>query len=499
MKNKILLGIVLLLAFSACEDELYQAPLSNRSAAEFYRDATDFEQAIVGVYNALEYHSQSNFYLSEVRSDNIYITGLAGVRDWIPVSNFSRTLVTNPLMQQAWDAPYVGILRANTVLDRLDAEKVPDASVRSDMEGELKFLRAFFYFDLVRFFGGVPIFDQVLTPTEALEVPRSSNTEVYDFIESDLLDAIDLLPPVSKAAGRPSSIVAKAFLARVYLTMSGPDYGIQGPGLGVDRKQEALALLNDVISSGQFGPVADYATIFESSTENNADIVFAIQNINDGNGGDRGIGTLLPTLMYHEAWARVNLPFAGGVPSDGLIIPSDQLLDSFEPNDVRDDFSILRSWTDANGSLSTDAMIIKFLDLESIPVDRFNWGINFPVIRYTDVLLMKAEILIQTGGSQAEIDAIVNDVRARAGLDPLSNVDLDMLLEVRRKEFFAEGLRFHDLVRTGKVVETINEWIAVEDDAGVMNPMEPNFIIYPIHQNQLDVKEGLYEQNPGYN
>lgn len=499
MKNIVVIGILSLLVFSACEDELYQAPLSNRSAAEFYRNETDFEQAIVGVYNALKYHSSSHFYLSEVRSDNIYIPGLAGVREWIPVTNFSRTLVTNPLMSAAWDDPYRGILRANTVLDKLNIEAVPDASTRSAMEGEVKFLRAFFYFDLVQFFGGVPIFDRVLTPTEALEIPRSTNTEVYDFIESDLLDAIELLPQASEAAGKPSSIIAKALLARVYLTMSGPDYGIEGPGLGVDKKSEALTLLNDVIASGQFGPVADYPTIFKSSTEDNADIVFAIQNINDGNGGDRGIGTILPTLMYHESWARVNLPFAGGVPSDGVIIPSAQLLASFEPNDERDDFSILPTWIDANGGTSTDEMIIKFLDFENIPADRFNWGTNFPVIRYTDVLMMKAEILLQSGGSQTEVDAIVNDVRARAGLDPVSNIDMDMLLEERRKEFFAEGLRFHDLVRTGKVIDVINAWIAVDDDAGVMAPMEPNFIIYPIHQNQLDVKQGLYEQNPGYN
>lgn len=499
MKNRIIVGVLALLLSTACEDELYQAPISNRSSAEFYRDAADFEQAIVGVYNALKYHSQSNFYLSEVRSDNIYITGLAGVRDWIPVTNFSRTLVTNPLMQQAWNEPYVGILRANTVLDKLSPDVVPDEATRNAMEGEVKFLRALFYFDLVRFFGGVPIFDEVLTPTQALEIPRSAPAEVYNLIENDLIDAISMLPQTSSAAGKPSSVTAKALLARIYLTMSGPDYGISGPGLGVDRKSEALDLLNEVIASGQFGEVDDYATIFKSDSENNADIIFAIQNINDGNSGDRGVGTVLPTLMYHESWARVNLPFAGGVPSDGLILPSDQLLNSYEPNDTRDDFSILRTWVDANGATSTQAMIIKFMNQENLPVDRFNWGTDFPVIRYTDVLMMKAEILIQTGGNQAEVDNIVNNVRERAGLEPLSNVDLNMLLEERRKEFFAEGLRFHDLVRTGKVVDVINEWIALDDEAGVVNSMEPNFIIYPIHQNQLDVKEDLYEQNPGYN
>ncbi|WP_228852939.1 RagB/SusD family nutrient uptake outer membrane protein [Aegicerativicinus sediminis] len=498
MKN-IFIVLISLIALTSCEDELYQAPISNRSAADFYRNETDFEQAIVGVYNALGYHSISNFYLADVRSDNFYVPGLAGVREWIPISNLNRNLTTNPLIRDGWDDPYVGILRANSVLNYLNSNVVPEESTRNRMEGETKFLRALFYFDLVRFYGGVPIIDKLVTPGEALDIPRSSVQEVYNFIESDLNDAISLLPSTVPVFGKPSSVVAKALLARVYLTMSGPAYGINGPGLGANKQNDALGLLNDVINSGQYGWVNDYASIFKSSSENNPDIVFSIQNINDGAGGDRGIGTILPTLMYHESWARVNLPFAGGVPSDGIIEPSNQLLDSYDENDVRDDFSILRSWTDANGNVSNNAMIIKFLDLEDLPVDRFNWGINFPIIRYTDILMMKAEILLQSGGSQSEVDDIVNMVRERAGLDPISNVTLDMLLEERRKEFFAEGLRWHDLVRTGKVIDVMNAWIAVDDDAGVMNQMEPNFIIYPVHQNQLEVNPGLYEQNPGYN
>ncbi|OYX23656.1 MAG: RagB/SusD family nutrient uptake outer membrane protein [Algoriphagus sp. 32-45-6] len=498
MKKIILIGILSVLIFSACESELNQAPLSNRSVANFYKNEKDFEQAIVGVYNALSYHSSSQFYLSEVRSDNFYIPGLAGVRDWIPISNFSQTLVTNPLVSDAWNDPYIGILRANTILERLNASVVPNETTRNRMEGEVKFLRAFFYFDLVRFFGGVPVIDKLVTPSEALEIPRSTPEKVYELIISDLEDAISLLPSTKPVAGRPSSIVAKALLGKVYLTMSGPTYGIQGPGLGVDMTAQALLLFNDVIESEHYGDVPSYASIFKLNSENNADIVFAIQNINDGTGGDKGTGTTLPTLMYHEAWARVNLPFAGGAPSDGVLTPSNQLLNSFEANDVRDDFSILRTWVDANGNTSNDAMAIKYLDLSIIPVDRFNWGTDFPVIRYTDILFMKAEILLKSGPSQV-VDDIVNNVRDRAGLNPVSNVDLDMLLEEKRKEFFAEGLRFHDLVRTGKVIDVINAWQNVDDAANVMNPIVPNFIIYPINQSQLEVKPGLYTPNPGYN
>ncbi|MCB0585782.1 MAG: RagB/SusD family nutrient uptake outer membrane protein, partial [Phaeodactylibacter sp.] len=95
-------------------------------------------------------------------------------------------------------------------------------------------------------------------------------------------------------------------------------------------------------------------------------------------------------------------------------------------------------------------------------------------------------------------DDIVNAVRDRAGLGPVSNVTLDMLLEERRKEFAGENLRWDDLVRTGKVIDVMNAWIAEEDSSGKINQVINEFIIYPIPQDQMDVKEGLYEQNPGY-
>lgn len=498
MKKHIILFFVISLFNISCEDELNQVPISDRSAAGFFNTEEDFQQAIAGVYNALAYHPISNFHLSEVRSDNYYIPGLAGVRLWIPVSNLQRNLVTNTLMRDAWDNPYKTILRINTVLANLNPDVITDQNTLNSFEGEMKFLRAFCYFDLVRYFGGVPIIDKLVTPSEALDAGRGTVQQVYDLIEGDLKDAISKLPSSQNSTGRPTSITAKALLGKVYLTMSGPDYGISGPGLNVNKSSDALSLFNDVINSNHYSWVSDFTDIFHKNNELNGDIVFAIQFMNDGAGGNKGLGTILPTEMYHESWARVNLPFAGGVPSDGVIVPSSDMLNSFEVGDVRDSFSILRTWTDDTGAQSNQAMIIKFLDMTDIPVDRFNWGVDFPAIRYTDILMMKAEILLKSGPS-AEVDAIVNQVRQRAGLAAVSNVTLDMLLEERRKEFFAEGTRMHDLIRTGKVIDVMNAYKASEDTSGVMNPMEANFIIYPIYQSQLDVKEGLYTQNPGYN
>jgi hypothetical protein len=486
--------------FTACEENLDLSPISEPSASAFYRDVDDFELAINGAYNTLRDYSTIQLYLSEVRSDNVYAPG-TGVREWNPINNFKRTLATNPLIAQAWDVSYKGIYRANMIIDNISEEVVPDKDTRDRIIGEAKFLRALFYFDLVRYFGKVPLYDKVVTPTEALNIPRTDVDKVYELIEKDLTDAISLLPLSYNLPGKATSNAARALLARVYLTMSGPDYGIEGPGLGVDKYGDALTLLNAIIDGGEYGWVDDYSSIFSYTNENNPDIVFDIQSIDDGATGDRGIGTILPTLMYHESYARINLPFAGGVPNDGSggIDPSDKLINSFDEGDVRDDFSILMSYEDENGNPVENPQYIKFLDLNHIPADRFNWGINFPVIRYTDVLLMKAEAMLQSNtGTQTEIDALVNQVRVRAGVSKVSNVNMDILLAERQKEFMAEGLRWHDLVRSGKVIDVINAWVDTEDSENKMNKMNADDILYPIHQDQLEVKDGLYKQNKGY-
>ncbi|WP_163716546.1 RagB/SusD family nutrient uptake outer membrane protein [Mangrovibacterium lignilyticum] len=498
MKNIFYL-LFILIAFSACEDDLDLAPISEPSAASFYQNTTQFEQAVNGMYNTLQDYSTIQFYLSEVRSDNVYSPG-TGVREWNPLNNFEHTLATNPLMKQAWDVSYLAIYRANLVIDQISEDVVPDAATRNRMMGEAKFVRALFYFDLVRYFGRVPIYDKVVSPTDALEIPRGAVADVYSLIVSDLTEAASLLPASYNSPGKATSNAAKGILAKVYLTMSGPDYGIDGPGMNANKYSDALTLLNEVIGSGNYSWVSDYASIFSYNNENNPDIVFDVQAINDGATGDRGIGTILPTLMYQESWARNNLPFAGGVPVDGsgAIDPSDDFLSSFEDGDVRDDFSVLMSYVDENGNTINSPQYMKFLSMDHIPADRFNWGINFPVLRYTDVLMMKAEALIQLGQDQTTVDNIINQVRTRAGVGSVSNVDLDMLLAERRREFIAEGKRWHDLVRTGKVLTLMNAWAGVDDTANKIGTIVANDILYAIHQDQLEVKEGLYDQNPGY-
>ncbi len=167
-------------------------------------------------------------------------------------------MATNPFVTEAWQSNYNGVFRANTFLEQLSTNgSVLDESTRKRYEGEAKFLRAFYYFDLVRWFGKVPLIDRPLVPNEVVQVPRSPVADVYNLIMADLQTAIQYLPAsydITAAAdkpraGRATANAAKGMLALVYLTRSGPTYGIEGPGLATNEYSQALSLLNEIIAS----------------------------------------------------------------------------------------------------------------------------------------------------------------------------------------------------------------------------------------------------------
>lgn len=487
----------LLCVIASCEDQLTQSPISEIGSNGFYNNIEDFDKAVTGTYNLLRSYPERQYDLAEVRSDNINAEGTAGVRDYNAVNNYLRTLTTTGIINDAWGANFNGVMRANAVLEQLNAEAVPDESLRNRFEGEVKFLRALYYFNLVRWFGKVPLITGAVSPEEAREVPRSPVADVYDVIIEDLNFAVNNLPESYSAdnVGRVTSHAARGILARVYLTRSGPQLHPDGPALGTDEYAEALQLLNEIINSGQFGLLDNYQDIFAYDNENNAEIVFDVQF----ESGGQGLGGVYVAGYYSEQYARaVDIPFAGGTPPDGPKSPSEDLLQSYEDGDPRVEFSVQDGYTDESGDFIPEQFIKKFLDLNNLGVDRFDFGLNFPVIRYADILLMKAECLLMTGGSQSEVDAIVNDIRSRVGLDNVSNVSYEQLMEVRRKEFIGEGLRWHDLVRSGLVIEVINDWIIAVGSNQIADNITENDILYPVPQSQLDVKQGLYEQNPGY-
>ncbi|MDR3678412.1 MAG: RagB/SusD family nutrient uptake outer membrane protein [Flavipsychrobacter sp.] len=495
MKHIIISALSIFILFSSCTKQLNQQPISVETTDAFYKSSNDFLQAVNAVYSSLRTYPDRQLNLSETRSDNLYALSPGGVRDWEGINSFFSTIATNPYVAEAYLTNFNGIYKANTVLDQLkkNGTVISDATLRNRFEAETRYLRAFMYFDLVRWFGKVPLVDHPLTVAEANTIGRSSVSTIYDLIISDLQFAAANLPASYSATdkGRATRYAATATLALVYMTRSGPTYGIEGPGLGLNEWSKASALLDTIINANVYSLLPSYSSIFSYTNENNAEVIFDVEYIS----GNNNLGGSFPWVLVPDFYFNsVGIVSQGGYEIRPL---SNNLIQSFDTtNDLRYKFSVQRGYT-YNGTTETQSFFKKYLDITKYGTNRFDWPINFIVTRYTDILMLKAECILHGSGA-GDVDGIVNQVRTRAGLPNISGVTLPVLLEERRREFMAEGLRWHDLVRSGNVVSIMQAWIAADDVQKRIQPFQTNYIIYPIPQSEMDVKPGLYTQNPGY-
>lgn len=519
MKKTSFIYIIAIFFIASCKKDLNQVPISTETTATFYQQPSDFIKAVNAAYNSLRGYPNRLMELSEVRSDNIYPTNNDVGRDHDPINNFAQGIAPNTYVEEAWRVDYSGIFRANTVLEQIEKNGsfVGSPALATRLTAEARFLRAFFYFDLVRYYGKVPVVDHTVTALEANTIPRSPVSDVYTLIINDLKFAIANLPatfngtfPNYSAAdiGRASKYAAEATLALVYMTRSGPNYGIEGPGLGLTEWNLALPLLQDIISSNVFvfnpnqytWPVAANG-IFSYSNQNptvNKEAIFDVMFLT---GQNPVLGTDFPWVLSPQSYFN-SLP-AGNSPANGALgapSASKDLVNSYDPTDTRKTPTLHTSAFVYTGIADPNPFLRKYMDTTKIPTSRFDWGINFIAIRFTDILMLKAECILHGApGTQADVDAIVNQVRARAGQPAISNVTLPQLFDERRREFANEGSRWFDLQRSGDLVTIMNAWKSVEDATlHKMNPITANYVIYPVPQSQLDAAPGLYTQNPGY-
>jgi len=519
MKKIPFIIIIVVSILSSCEKDLNQVPISTATTQTFYQQPSDFIQAINSTYNSLRGYSDRVLFLSEVRSDNIYPTNDVG-RDPDPINNFAVGIAPNVFVEEAWSANFSGIFRANTVLEQIarNGSYIGSVPLANRLTAEARFLRAFFYFDLVKYFGKVPLIDHPVTALEANSIQRSPVGDVYASIISDLQFAIANLPAnfsgpfpsyTASDVGRATKYAAEALLAKVYMTRSGSTYGIDGPGMGLNEWTLALPLLQDIITNGGFvfNP-ANYAFpvpatgIFSYSNQSpttNKEAIFDIMYLT---GQNPVLGATFPWQLVPQAYFNA-LPTGNPTLGGALGTPSisNNLLAAYASNDTRKSPFFHTTPYNNLGTIDNHAFFRKYLDTTKIPTTtRFDWGINFIAIRYTDILMLKAECILHGApGTQGDVDAIVNQVRARAAQPAISNVTLAQLFDERRREFAGEGLRWFDLQRSGSLITIMNAWIAIEDAAlHKMNQVTANSIIYPVPQSQIDAAPGLYSQNPGY-
>ena len=490
------IGIVLLVfLFDSCNSELNQEPVSNITTNNFYSNTNDFTQAVNGVYAQLTSYPAQVLWLDEMRSDNLNVIS-DGNRDWQGINNFSPDIASASFISSAWDTNFNGIYDANNVLSALDSKggNISSDSLRTRFTAECRFLRAFYYFQLVRLFGQVPLIDKPMTATQVATVGRTSVSDIYDLIIKDLTFAADSLPVsyTGSDVGRATSYAAKGILGLVYLTKSGPTYGINGPGLDSKEYDKALSLFNEILNSNNYAFLSDYTSIFSYSNEDNKEVIFDIQYMSSSNGAS--FPSLLVPVAYFTSIGISNT-YGNGMGASNFAV-STNLLNSYKSGtngatDARSTFNVQLSYS--------SPFIKKYLDVTKKGTSGTDWPINFIVLRYTDILLMKAECILHgASGTQDDVDAIVNQVRKRAGLGSVSNVTLADLMEERRKEFLGEGLRWNDLIREGMAVTTMNSWIK-SDGITTIDEVVPDYVIYPVPATEIQTSSNLYKQNPGYN
>jgi hypothetical protein len=477
----------------ACNDFLNVVPQSELTFAASYKNDEDFKMAIAGVYAKLKGIHQTAIMISSLRSDDVMMMPDITHAQYQNLSRFRET-DTNPALLSLW-LSYWGIInQCNVILDKIDVIEFRDADMKNYIKGEAHLIRAFSYWTLAYQFGGVPLIDKEHSVEEILTIPRSTAEESFAFAAADYQKAVELLPEEWPATykGRATKYAAEGMLARLYLFQS--------------KFAEAKPLLNDIVMSGKFAMENEYVDCFMDSKDNGPERVWEAQFI----GGQQGQGQGFSSSWYGEALTDKSIvPVPGSNPYP---VVTDNLYAAYESGDKRRDVSILVGWGQTPGREDdkTTMFCIKYIHHNYTPVVKNDWANNIPLLRYTDVKLMYAEALNETGYiANGEAFSILNEVRERAGLPTLTDTDLpdqqsfrEALRKERRVEFAFEGLRWGDLLRWGIALDVMNNFLATTSYEGgaVRYHMESHQTLFPIPFAEIYNynNEAVMWQNPGY-
>lgn len=453
IKGYLVVFALAVLQVGCSKDFLEVPPETSLSPGIFFKTEKDFEQAVNATYVPLRsIINDRAWLLGEMHSDNTYYgrNPLFGATEQtediadfaIPVSN-GVTANTHVLNQYRLD--YQIIARANQVLSLIDDVEF-DQTEKNNLKGQSLFLRAYAYFELIRYFEQVPLHLVPVKTREEAALPLSSQDEVLGQIVKDLEEAIGLLPPKSQQEeGRVTSGAAKTLLANVFINQK--------------KWGQAETLLKEVVTSNEYSLIPDYKDVFPTSTgnKNNAESVFEVQFIEGSSGLSGGfLYNFMPRPMAaSEVVTITGTSNPQPLDGEGNNIPTPDVIASFENGDKRKDVSV--GFITLSGSQRVDKVypyIKKFAKTHSL---QGNHGINWPVYRYSEVLLFLAESLAEQGKGEAA--TYLNMVRARAGLKDFGGTNLlDAIHKERRVELAFENKRWFDLVRTGRALEEIKAY-----------------------------------------
>lgn len=491
--------LLLALPFGACQKEfLEKKPIVGVTEENFYRTEADAVAAVNAAYATLQFQlspaGHFRWFWGDIMSDDA-VKGGSGDNDantLLQLETF-RGPTNTDLLESEWGADFEGIYRANVVLEKVPAIEM-DAKLKARILGEAKFIRAWNFYNLVTVFGGVPLADHVLAPSE-YNLPRASADEIWDLIEKDLTEASPDLWRRSEypAAdlGRITKGAAQALLAKTYLWRK--------------KWAQAQATAAEIIASNEYQLTPNYADIFTLDGENNAESVFEIQymNASGGNWPSPQVKNNANEGSFTNVFQRARGQFAGY----GFNIPTQDFVDEFFREGFED--PRLKSTVFRVGDAMGDRGVFTLAATGDMPHLYYpkkyfnnksedapfgdpnpNGGSNDRVIRYADVLLVHAEAAAQAG-DEATARASLNQVRARVGIPDITASGaalLEAIYRERRIELGLEAHRFFDLVRTGRATQVL----------GNLGFKAGTHELFPIPQSQILATNGALTQNPGY-
>jgi len=492
MKTKRVIGFIAIIFFTLSCTESYfnRYPLDALTEGSFYSTKEELDFGLNDAYASLK--TAYNVYLSigDLASDNAFNSKFNNSLDNISL-NESNVVSTSGITSSLWNGCYQVISRSNIILDKMGKVTLTDA-LKNKFEGESKFLRGLMYFNLVRIFGKVPlVLTDIKTTQEAFAIGQETVDNIYVQIIKDLTDAATLLPTqytVNADKGRATSLAAKTLLGKVYLTQK--------------RYLDAFNILEEVRVTNIHRLLPNYFDVFSASNANNAEIIFAVQYA-------RGFSPSLANPFQGRNFPNEQIGTAVYLKSgSGELMMTTELMRAFEKTDKR------MIYTDSLKSIASAPRYLyfskKYIDLGQTTIS--DSGSDLMILRYADLLLMLAEA---KAGLNLPLEALpfITEVRNRAGLLTNASIaatqeSMNLAIEKeRRVEFFSEGHRWFDLLRTGRLQTVMNAHFAngakyPAEETGWGGPVVSTIadfeLIFPIPQYEVQLNPGKLIQNPEY-
>ncbi|HVI47067.1 MAG TPA: RagB/SusD family nutrient uptake outer membrane protein [Chitinophaga sp.] len=462
---------------------------------DYFKSEDDYRTMVVSVYSPLQWLNQA-VPIGDIASDNA-VTGGENASDVLglqQIDDYTHT-ANNDYLREIWRSAYEGINRANYMhqyKDKNPAGNVISFAGKDALYGEVYFLRAYYYFVLVRFFGDVPLFaDRRLTLTDSRTLKRSPKADVYKQIETDLNTAIAALPAINAQPGRITRYAAQALLGKVML---------------YEEKFDAAAAMLENVIAGPFTLVKNFGDIFLQAGENGSESVFEIQYSNlspyyNWGAATRGQGNYAVQQCGIRG-LNGGSPYASGWSTN---LPTQNLAQAYTNGDQRKDVTVLdiEAYKAANPQFNITYQVAPYKNTglynqkylprkgETSGQPELNYLNNYRTIRFAEVLLMAAEAYNRSSApNDNKAQEYLNRVRRRAFNDNLHDIITtgtalrQAIWDERRLELAMEGDRFFDLVRTGRAAAVITGFKTGKHE------------LFPIPQQEVQVS-GL-TQNPGY-